>query len=128
MYLPTDSFYISYFCDFVFLKDLDCDLLLCKKMDSLFHFAEGTLSQGSRHAVAAYNWLLLLLGNKFLGRQIGQKLRTNNFAASFVLDLDLVLPRRTRQRYIQKFLHSRVYGSELVLLQVHFKYFNSNLY
>ena len=106
MYLATDSFYVGYFCDFVFLKDLDCDLLLCKKMDSLFHFAEGTLSQSSRHAVAAYNWLFLLLRNKFLRRQIGEQLRSNNFAARFVLDLDLVLPRRTRQWYIQKFLHS----------------------
>ena len=66
--LATYSLYVRYFCDFVFFKYLDCDLLLREKMDSLFHFAEGALSQSLCHSVAAYDWLFLLLRFKVLRR------------------------------------------------------------
>ena len=58
--LATNSFHISDFGDLVFLKNFDCDLLLCEKMDSLFNLSEGALTKRLRNSVTTNNWLLFL--------------------------------------------------------------------
>jgi len=40
----THSFNVGDFGDLVFLKNFDCDLLLCEKMDSLLNFTESALA------------------------------------------------------------------------------------
>lgn len=44
MELATDTLDVGYFGNFVFFKNLDCDLLLSEKMDSFLYLSEGALT------------------------------------------------------------------------------------
>ena len=55
MNFSTHPLHVVDVCNFTFFEDFDCDLLICKNMNSFFHFAKCSLTKRFRDSVAAYH-------------------------------------------------------------------------